>query len=186
METSSINPEPRSWTRDHFLISTESNFLPIQKLIEILDSKDTYWAKTLSPSAMKQMIQSSLCFGLYDNNQLRDQAKDSFKPSNLIGFARLVTDTVTFVYLTDVWVDPTRQGEGLGSWLIQCVNETIDAMPDLRRAMLLTGDWERSVPFYEKLMGMKVVESETGISLAVMEKKGPGHPSYGKETTGYN
>ncbi|ENH74344.1 Calcium/calmodulin-dependent protein kinase [Fusarium oxysporum f. sp. cubense race 1] len=71
----------------------------------------------------------------------------------------------------------TYQGKGLGSWLVRCIREVLDEMPHLRRTMLLTGDWERSVPFYEKLLRMYVVEPKRGEGLAIMESKGTDHPS---------
>jgi GNAT superfamily N-acetyltransferase len=92
----------------------------------------------------------------------------------LIGFARLITDDVSFAYLTDVYVLKEHQGKGLGSWLIECVRETLDAWPALRRTMLLVND-ERSVGFYRDKMGMELVEQGKG-GLKVMGKKGKGSP----------
>lgn len=180
--------QSRSWRMGNFLVSTNPDLIPIQDLISIFDSKEFYWAKSLPPDAMQEMVRNSLCFGLYEHKQPLDASDPSAKKpkATFLGLARCVTDFVTFVYFTDVWVDPRRQGEGLGSWLVRCVQETIESMPDLRRSVLYTADWERSVPFYQKLMGMELVEVEKGKGLAVMERKGRGHPSYGREGTGYD
>jgi len=57
-------------------------------------------------------------------------------------------------------------------------------MPYLRRSLLFTGDWKRSVPFYADLMDMSVVEGKRssdgkdGEGLAVLTRKGAGHPEY--------
>lgn len=102
-----------------------------------------------------------------------------------IGFARCVTDFATFSYLTDVWIDPSYQGKGLGRWLMTCVRTCTDSIPYLRRSLLFTGDWERSVPFYKEVLGMSVSAGEQGVGLAVMERKGPGHPSFGSDRHGY-
>jgi len=59
-------------------------------------------------------------------------------------------------------------------------------MPHLRRSLLFTGDWERSVPFYKEVLGMTVSAGEKGVGLAVMERKGPGHPSFGFDGHGYH
>ncbi|KAF4964317.1 hypothetical protein FSARC_7762 [Fusarium sarcochroum] len=171
------NFQSRSWKKDQFTISTNPNLFPISELKEVFDSSDFYWAKSLSPEAFREVLNNSLSFGIYE---------DTSSESKFIGIARCVTDFVTFAYLTDVWVDPTYQGQGLGSWLMRCIQEVLDEMPDLRRTMLLTGDWERSVPFYEKLLDMNLVEPRRGEGLAVMESKGRGHPSYGRQGTGYN
>ncbi|RGP67594.1 hypothetical protein FSPOR_5781 [Fusarium sporotrichioides] len=171
-----------SWKKGEFFISTNPDLFPISQLTDVFDSSEFYWAKSLTPEAFQEALNNSLSFGVYQQSQLEDTPSEA----KLVGIARCVTDFVTFAYLTDVWVDPKLQGKGLGSWLIRCVQEVLDTMPHLRRTMLLTGDWERSVPFYEKLMDMSLVEPKRGEGLAVMESKGRGHPSYGKAGTSYN
>lgn len=166
----------RTWTKDSYLISTDRTLLPIQKLQEVFASDDLYWAKPLPEEAMREMLGSSLCFGLYEHS-LSDETNSSSQPQ-FIGIARCITDYVTFIYLTDVWVDPKYQGQGLGTWLLKSIQEVIEAMPYLRRSLLFTGDWERSVPFYERVMGMEVMQGGNGQGLAVMGRKGKGHSSY--------
>jgi GNAT superfamily N-acetyltransferase len=87
-----------------------------------------------------------------------------------VGLARLITDNVTFAYLTDVYILDEYQGKGLGKWLIGCVNEVLSTWPELRRMMLIrSGDPK----FYEETLGMKnFVEGENG--LFIMNRKGPG------------
>jgi ribosomal protein S18 acetylase RimI-like enzyme len=174
--------QSKSWRRDQFFISTDPSLFSISRLTDVFNSSDFYWANAPSPEAFGEMINNSLSFGVYEEPQSPNTTSDA----NLVGIARCVTDFVTFAYLTDVWIDPKQQGKGLGSWLIRCVREVLEEMPYLRRTMLLTGDWERSVPFYEKLLDMNLVEPKRGEGLAVMESKGRGHPSYGKQGTGYN
>ncbi|KAI0971647.1 gcn5-related n-acetyltransferase [Xylaria arbuscula] len=177
--------QKRTWRKNQFLVSTDPALVPILKLIEVFDSKDLYWAKTMPVQAMQEMLDHSLTFGLYE--QLRHDG-ESLSTSELkfIGLARCVTDFTTFVYLTDVWVDPSYQGNGLGTWLVGCVREVLESMPNVRRSLLFTGDWERSVPFYERFLGMTLIETRKGEALAIMEKKGKGHPAYGREGTGYD
>ncbi|KAH6662421.1 hypothetical protein F5X68DRAFT_178239 [Plectosphaerella plurivora] len=184
MSTRKAKMSTRSWTRDNFLISTDPTLLPISTLVDVFGSDDFYWAKSIAPDVMQEMINNSLCFGLFESSNPKLEIRHGSE-HKLVGFARSVTDFVTFAYITDVWVDSARQGEGLGSWLIQCVQEVVEDMPDLRRSLLFTADWSRSVPFYEKLMGMRIMENNQGQGLAIMEKKGRGHPSYGKDGSGY-
>lgn len=173
-----------SWRRDRFLITTDPAHIPVSTLCDIFDSEEFYWCKSLSTEAMREMLDNCLCFGLYEHSG-EETEKDNPSPPKFIGLARFITDYITFVYLTDVWIEPSQQGKGLGTWLVKCVDEAIGTMPDLRKAVLFTGDWERSVPFYKKLMGMNVVEGRDGKGLAVMEKKGRGHPSFGREGSAY-
>ncbi|RGP76904.1 hypothetical protein FLONG3_4987 [Fusarium longipes] len=171
-----------SWTKGEFFISTDPTLFPIPRLTEIFDSAEFYWAKSISPDAFREALTNSLSFGIYENTPSNETPSEN----KLVGIARCVTDYVTFAYLTDVWVDPALQGKGLGSWLICCIREALDTMPQLRRTILMTGNWERSVPFYEKLLDMRLMETKRGEGLAVMERKGKGHPCYGQEGTGYN
>ena len=159
----------RTWRKDDYIISTDSSLVPIPELNAIFASDLVYWADALPEDAMRETIENSLCFGLYFLPPGADLSN-----RKLTGFARCITDFTTFLYLTDVYVDPATQGKGLGAWLIKCVQEVIEEMPHLRRSLLFTGDWKRSVPFYEKLMGMEVLkcrkpgEGEEGEGVAVM------------------
>ena len=185
MASTKLDIQGRSWRKDQFLVSTDPSLFCVSTLIDVFDSKEFYWAKTLPPQAMREVLENSLSFGLYEQLQ-PDGSTCPTDTLKFVGMARCVTDFTTFVYITDVWVDPAYQGKGLGSWLVQCVQEVLDTMPHLRRSMLFTADWERSVPFYQKLMGMELIEPRRGEGLAAMESKGKGHPSYGSQGTGYN
>lgn len=186
MATTVDKLKTKSWTRDSFLVSTDSSLIPISDLATAFASEEFYWARPLPEPVLRQMLDNSLCFGLYAQRQNSDVTCSKHQSSlKFLGVARCVTDFTTFLYLTDVWVDPTQQGKGLGTWLISCVQEVIESMPFLRRSILMTADWERSVPFYEKLMKMELFESQRGHGLAILERKGEGHPSYGRKGAGY-
>ncbi|KAH8594430.1 hypothetical protein B0O99DRAFT_513688, partial [Bisporella sp. PMI_857] len=191
------------WREHQYIVATDTSLIPIRALHATFASPEFYWANPLPDLVLQETLENSLCFGLYKVSQhdvvgeknletdvittSSSQIPSTIEGLNLtwIGIARCVTDYTTFLYLTDVWVDPTYQGKGLGKWLIKCVQEVIENMPYLRRSILFTADWDRSVPFYEKLMDMAVVESQKGKGLAVMERKGRGHPSFGGEGSGY-
>ncbi|KIW14090.1 hypothetical protein PV08_06871 [Exophiala spinifera] len=92
--------------------------------------------------------------------------------SPLIGFARGITDGVTFFYLTDVYVSSEWRGQGLGKWLVQCVQEAIEDMPHLRRSMLIVaqGNKENAEALYSRLMKME----RFGHAAVPLNWKGPG------------
>lgn len=190
MESTVAGLKSRSWTKTGYIISTDPSLIPIAKLNDIFGSDAFYWGKALPEEAMRQTLENSLCFGLYSSATASgdDTDLDPKDHANLelVGIARCITDYTTFLYLTDVWIEPEAQGGGLGKWLVGCIREVIEEMPYLRRSILFTGDWTRSVPFYEKLLGMNLVEMKKGENLALMERKGPGHPTFGKQTGGYN
>lgn len=204
--------EHRQWTRDKFLVSTDPDLIPISSVNAAFASDDVYWAKPMPEEAMRATLRNSMCFGLYEVVQPHALSTEpsSSEPSppvvdkalvqsphldgiidksnkaslQFVGLARCITDSTTFVYLTDVYIYPSHQGQGLGKWLVGCIQEVIESMPYLRRSVLFTGDWERSVPFYEKTMDMTVVESKrpgkgsSGEGLALMMRKGKGHNDY--------
>ncbi|KAL1602630.1 hypothetical protein SLS60_006047 [Paraconiothyrium brasiliense] len=170
----------RSWMKDTYFISTDTTLIPIAELNAAFASDTFYWADALPEDVMRETLENSLCFGLYEHLQAVPSTEKV--PSKLLGFARCVTDFTTFLYLTDVYIDPDSQGKGLGAWLIKCVQEVIKDMPHLRRSLLFTSSWEKSVPFYEKLMDMSVLEckrpaeGEKGEGVAIMQWRGPAFP----------
>jgi GNAT superfamily N-acetyltransferase len=75
---------------------------------------ESYWAKGRSRDRMQQAIDGSArVLGVY-------------KDGDQIGFARVVSDGVTFAYLADVYVLPLHRGRGLG---VELVREAVDAEP---------------------------------------------------------
>lgn len=84
------------------------------------------WSYGLSLPKLKKALRHSLCFSL-------------LKSHEQIGFARVITDYATYAYLCDVYILQEFRGQGLGSWLIQCVLEHPE-LKGLRRISLLTHD----------------------------------------------
>lgn len=122
-----------------------------------------YWAKPFPEDVLRQMLLGSMCFGVYRRIQpgLPEDEPLRLKGTEQIGMARVVTDSVSFAYLSDTYVLPEYQGCGLGKWLIDCVAEVFskENMPFLRRIMLLTAD-PRTQEFYSKILGVDVVGHE--------------------------
>lgn len=174
----------KTWTRDSFLISTDPDLVPVEQLAKVWETDEIYWAKSTPPEVLREMLRNSLVFGLYaleggdEKNANGTTSASALSTRKFIGMGRCVTDYATIMYLTDVWVDSSFAGRGLGSWIINCVRETADGMPHLRRILLLTGDWERSVPFYRKLLGAEVLELTPGKTLAVMSTIERGNSHY--------
>jgi hypothetical protein len=72
----------------------------------------------------------------------------------------------------DVYVLKEFQGRGLGTWLLQCINETLDSWPELRRAVLITSG-QKGKALYKKLMGMEPFPQDRD-GLEVLNKRGSG------------
>lgn len=86
----------------------------------------SYWGRGRSRAAIETSLRHSLCFGLY-------------RSGVQLGFARVVTDRVTFAYLADVFVVEEARGRGLGTAL---VGRIVDApeLAGIRHWMLFTRD----------------------------------------------
>lgn len=188
----------REWRRqtptgEEILISTSLNLLDREWITTAFGTEDMYWAKPLLPDQLELMLEHSLTLGMYRTSPSTPSPKSAVEPSSprtpsptledegadekleQIGMARIVTDYVTFVYLTDVYVVPGYRKDGLGKWIVACCKEVIDGTPELRRALLLTstGLGRR---FYERELGWWDVGEERE-SLACMTLKGWGFGS---------
>ena len=105
-------------------IRTELSLLDVNAIHAFLTR--SYWARGVSRERVSKSLEASMCFGLFDGERQ-------------IGFARVITDRVTFAYLCDVYVLEQHRGLGLGKRLVQAVR----AHPDLRalrRFLLKTRD----------------------------------------------
>lgn len=96
-----------------YSISTDKSKINLQAVHHYLCHK-SYWAKGRSIERVKESIENSMCFGLYNFD------------GNMLGFARVVTDKVVFAYLMDLFVFEEYQGKGLGKALVRHIIEHPD------------------------------------------------------------
>lgn len=91
----------------------------------------------------------------------------------MIGAARLITDRVTFGYLTDVYVLEEHQQRGLGKFLMKCLNEVVEGWPELRALWILSSSPE-SQKLYAKIFDAHdFIATNKNPNLTLLEKKGP-------------
>jgi GNAT superfamily N-acetyltransferase len=110
--------------RDGLTISTDRKRLNLEFIHRSLTNCP--WSQGISFEKVERAIQSSFCFGVYDGN-------------TQVGFARVITDFVTFAYIGDFFIAESRRGRGLGKWLIS----TILACPEiaaLQRKCIVTAE----------------------------------------------
>jgi N-acetylglutamate synthase-like GNAT family acetyltransferase len=110
--------------KDNFSISTDKSKLDIQVIHDFLSK--SYWAENIPAETVRQSIEGSLCFGVYDENKQ-------------VGFARIITDKATFAYLADVFIIDEYRGRGLSKWLMEVIMN-LPELQGLRRMMLATRD----------------------------------------------
>lgn len=142
-----------------YLVSTSKKLVSRDYVQFAFGHKSVYWAKPASsPENLQILIENSCVFGLYALKKTASDTSPRTEDLTQIGFARLITDYMTFAYLTDVFITPEYQGKGLGKWMTQCCGERAEAMPEIRAVTLLTGV-EKSKRFYEAVLGVKALES---------------------------
>jgi GNAT superfamily N-acetyltransferase len=89
-------------------------------------ANESYWANHRSREETRAANAASWCFTLIDE-----------ATGGQVGFARLVTDRVTYGWLADVFVATEYQGRGLGVFLVGTVAE---AASGINRLQLGTRD----------------------------------------------
>ena len=89
-------------------------------------SEESYWARTRTREENDRVIDASLCFGAYESGRQ-------------VAHARVITDTVAFGYLGDVFVVREARGRGIGRALIEAVLAH-PRVHGLKRLALVTDD----------------------------------------------
>ncbi len=103
------------WRLGSFEVDTDRDRIDFERVFTYL--KTTYWSSERSREEVEAAwAHTHLQFGLYDMDAAGIQ----------IGCARVVTDTRTFGWLADVFVDPQYRGKGVGKFMIGCVAEHPD------------------------------------------------------------
>lgn len=149
-----------------YLLSNDKSQLDLSIFNKAFAGDDVYWTGPMPDHAIQAMVNNSCVLGLYMMQGKRIEANRNIKHNSIdipiqIGFGRLVTDYATLAYLTDVWIAPGHQGKGLGKWMMACTKEIIGSFPSLRRAILLTQVNGKGVTFYQRELGMTLVDSQT-------------------------
>lgn len=89
-------------------------------------SEESYWAGGIPRELVERSIEHSLPFGAFDGEAQ-------------VGFARVVTDFVTFAYIADVFVVPSHRGRGISKQLMAAIRAH-PRLQGLRRWHLVTRD----------------------------------------------
>ncbi|MCW2529325.1 MAG: histone acetyltransferase and related acetyltransferase [Pseudonocardiales bacterium] len=92
---------------DGFVISDDRSRLDIERIVRWLES--SYWATGRTRAAVERSVENSATYGLYDPAGAQ------------VALTRAVTDSATFCWIGDVFVDESVRGSGLGSWLVGTV-----------------------------------------------------------------
>ena len=117
--------KPYEIRESSLLISDDPALLDRALIFDFLRNQ-SYWAREVTREIMDRSLDNSLCFGIYLGGKQ-------------IGFARVVTDFVTFAWLADVFIVEEQRGRGFSKKLVTAVLAH-PRLQGLRRFMLGTRD----------------------------------------------
>ncbi|KAK2734520.1 hypothetical protein FQN55_002631 [Onygenales sp. PD_40] len=174
--------QPGTGTEEEYLISTDHSLLCLPAINAAFATDAIYWANPIPLPALQQAVDHSMCFGVYrytpsdhaavtaQTSQEQQEEQQQQRGLIQIGFGRLVTDHTTFAYLTDVYMLPEYQGSGMGTWLLECIDEWAagEGKDYFRRLMLVTVG-ERAEGYYQRVMGMETMGPQGG-RIAMIKK----------------
>jgi GNAT superfamily N-acetyltransferase len=106
-------------------ISTDKRRID-RALVHAFLSEHSYWARMRTREENDRVIDACLTFGAYEDGRQ-------------LGYARVLTDTVAFAYVGDVFVLPEARGRGIGKALMDAILEH-PHVRHVRRAALVTDD----------------------------------------------
>ncbi len=101
------------WRRGAAEVDTSRERLDLEMMYAFLTA--SYWAEGRTREELARVVANSLPFGLYLGGRQ-------------VGFARVVSDRLTFAYVADVFVLESERGRGLGTFLMTSVLDE----PELR------------------------------------------------------
>jgi GNAT superfamily N-acetyltransferase len=111
----------REFHRENYTISTDRKRLDLSTIHGFLIT--SYWAKGISREAVEKSIANSFCFGVFESEKQ-------------VGFARVITDFVSFAYVCDFFILEPYRGRGLAKWLITTILECPDIVKVRRRCIV--------------------------------------------------
>jgi len=170
---------------DMFLISTQKTLLDHTWINNAFATEEMFWAKPLPTDQLAFMLENSVTAAIYEVTPSIPLPATVDEPSSpregsptlehqktykQIGMARLVTDQVTFAYLSDVYIESQYRGHGLARWLIGCIRELIEMHSGLRRLMLFTSDNKLS-EFYTRELGVWNMAEKEGKTFVMSSNK---------------
>ena len=112
-------------SKDNLLLSDDESLLDIQKIHSWL-SIESYWALGRDFEVTERAFTFSYPLGVYEGR-------------NQIAVARIVSDTATFAWLCDLFVDSSFRGRGIGTWLTKAALQWAEKN-GVKRIILATKD----------------------------------------------
>ncbi|KOS23026.1 hypothetical protein ESCO_003750 [Escovopsis weberi] len=164
--------EARFWYRDNFFLTTSKAWLDPRAINRVFASDLMWWNDPLEETQMSKMLTNCLTVSVYWVPETEAQMKNG-NDLELVGLARVITDYVTFAYLTDVFITRDFQRRGLASWMMRGVKEVVSEWPNLRGLVLMTSD-KAAAKMYQRELGALEWDEGPSAGLVLLEMPGRG------------
>ena len=123
------------------------------------------------------LLYDAVGWGAYDEKITKKSLDNTFysisvyDDNNIVGYGRLIGDTICFIYIQDVMVSPKYQGKKIGTMimnkLLEKINEIKKENPNLRVYLGASKDKEE---FYEKFGFKKRIDMDLGYGMILNNK----------------
>ena len=118
------------------------------------------------------LLYNSVGWGAY-NDEITKRALDNtfysvsvYENDEIVGFGRLIGDTICFMYIQDIMVNPKFQNKKIGTMIMNKLLEKIDELkkenPDIR---VYLGASKGKEKFYEKFGFVKRIDANLGYGM---------------------
>ena len=118
------------------------------------------------------LLYDSVGWGAYDNDISKKALDNTFysisvyDDNEIIGYGRLIGDTICFLYIHDIMVKPEYQGNKIGTMIMNKLLEKISQIEqensDLR---VYLGASKNKEKFYEKFGFVKRIDADLGYGM---------------------
>lgn len=112
-------------SNDGLLLTDDESLLDMTKIYQWI-SVESYWANGRELDVLKKAFANSYPIGVYEG-------------TTQVAVARIVSDTATFAWLCDVFVDSNFRGRGIGTWLASATVQWAEKN-GIKRIVLATRD----------------------------------------------
>ena len=118
------------------------------------------------------LLYDDVGWGAYDD-KITQKALDNtfysvsaYDDNKIVGYGRIIGDTICFLYIQDIMVKPEYQGNKIGTMimnkLLEKINEIKQENPDLR---VYLGASKNREEFYEKFGFIKRIDADLGYGM---------------------
>ncbi len=115
----------RRWSNGDYVVTTDPARVDLELVHRFL-SEESYWAQGRTLDEQARANAASTCFAVVHE-----------PTGEQVGFARVLSDDVSFAWIADVFVLDAHRGHGVGVFLMECV---VDGFEHLSRLVLGTRD----------------------------------------------